>query len=78
MHGRHLNTNYVSIDPHWTGTLAELMMEEGILLPYTRATVSLPLCAGQSEAPLAGVGLVGALVEVPHISTLPLAQLPVF
>lgn len=54
------------------------MVEEGILLPYTRVTVSLPLCGGLSEATLATVGFVGVLVEVSHISTLLLAQHPMF
>lgn len=45
--------------------LMELMVEDGILLPYTWATVSLPLCAGLSEAILACVGLVRAILPLP-------------
>lgn len=42
----------------------EIMVEDGILLPYTGATVSLPLCADLSEAILACVGLVRAILPL--------------
>lgn len=53
------------------------MVEGGRLLTYTRATVSLSLCAGLSEATLAYMEFVGVFGGIPHMSTLPLAQHPV-